>query len=122
MSKYMYELSYSSGSWARMLRVTDDRVKAFNALTESLGGSLDSAYWDVSGHAAYAIADMPDSAAASAVAAVVAQTGACKKIEVHEVFTQDQFTGMLQLAENAKSTYKVPGAAAVASDYSGSAY
>jgi len=114
VAKYIYALSYSSGTWARLLRVTDDRIKAFSALAESLGGSLDSAYWETSGRSAYAVADMPDSTAAAAVAAVIAQTGACKEVEVNEVFTQDQFTGMLRMADNAAGTYKVPGAAAIA--------
>jgi uncharacterized protein with GYD domain len=116
MPKYMYICTYSSGSWARLLRISDDRLRAIRELMESLGGSLDCAYWEVSARAAYAVADMPDSACAAAAAAVLNHSGAFKGVEVHEVFTHDQFTGMLDLAENVSGKYKVPGSELLADD------
>jgi len=116
MPKYMYLCTYSSGSWARLLRISDDRLKAIRELMESLGGSLDCAYWEVSARSAFAVADMPDSASAAAATAVLNHTGAFKRVEVHEVFTHDQFTGMLELADNVSDRYKVPGSELLADD------
>jgi hypothetical protein len=44
MSKFMIKFTYSCGSWARMVKVTDDRTTAVRALVESLGGSLDQVF------------------------------------------------------------------------------
>jgi len=101
-----------------MIRVADDRVEAANALMQSLGGSLESAYWEVSARAVYAIVDLPDSSAAAAVAAVLTHTGAFKNVEVHEVLTQAQFTGVLELADDVSQVYRVPGQAALQDDSS----
>jgi uncharacterized protein with GYD domain len=109
MPKYMYSATYSPGSWARMMRIADDRAKAVRQLMESLGGSLESTYWEVSARAVFAIADLPDSSAAAAVAAVLSQSGAFKQVEANEVLTQDQFTGVLELADNVSEVYRVPG-------------
>ena len=109
MPKYMYSATYSPGSWARMMRIADDRVKAVRLLMESLGGSLEFTYWEVSARAVFAVADLPDSSSAAAVAAVLSQSGAFKKVETNEVLTQDQFTGVLELADNVSEAYRVPG-------------
>ena len=118
MPNYMVRCTYSPGSWARMIRVADDRVEAANALMQSLGGSLESAYWEVSARAVYAFVDLPDSSAAAAVAAVLTHTGAFKNVEVHEVLTQAQFTGVLELADDVSQVYRVPGQAALQDDSS----
>lgn len=109
MPKYMFICSYSSGSWARLMRATDDRVDATNRLMEYLGGNLRELYWEASGRAAYAIADMPDSAAAAAAIAVITHTGAFKSVEASELLTQEQLDNVLELADNAADVYDVPG-------------
>lgn len=92
MPKFIVFCSYSTGSWARMMRSIDDRVAMAGKLTECLGGSLECVYWEVSTRAVYAIADMPDSTCAAA-AAVLTHTGAFKSEETHELLTQDQLCG-----------------------------
>jgi uncharacterized protein with GYD domain len=109
MPKFLCSATYSSGSWARMIRISEDRAKAVNDLLESLGGSLDSTYWEVSARSVFALIDMPDSASATAVAAVMTHTGAFKSVEVHEVFSQQQFNDVLELAESVSSVYTPPG-------------
>jgi uncharacterized protein with GYD domain len=92
-----------------MIRISEDRVKAVKELLASLGGSVESTYWEVSARSVYAIVDLPDSFAAAAVAAVMSHTGAYKSVEVHEVLTQDQFNAVLELADNVAGTYTPPG-------------
>jgi len=105
-----------------MIRVADDRVEAANELMQSLGGSLESAYWEVSARAVYAIVDLPDSSAATAVAAVLTHTGAFKNVELHEVLTQAQFTGVLELADDVSHVYRAPGQALLEEDSSRSRF
>ncbi len=118
MPKYMYICAYSPGSWARLMRVSDDRVGAASRLMNYLGGRLDSAYWEVSGRAVYAIADMPDSATAAAATAVLTHTGAFKSVESNELLTQEQLNGVLELADDATDAYNVPGHLVLADDSS----
>ena len=59
MGKYMFTAHYSSGSWARMVKSSDDRTAVMRSLVESLGGSLDQIYWTAHDGAAHAIADLP---------------------------------------------------------------
>jgi len=105
-----------------MIRVADDRAEAADKLLQSLGGSLESAYWEVSARAVYAFVDLPDSSAATAVAAVLTHTGAFKNVEVHEVLTQAQFTGVLELADDVSQVYRVPGQAVLQDDSSQSRF
>jgi len=109
MSKFMYTCTYSPGSWARLMRMSDDRLKAGGALVEALGGSVDDAFWEVSARAVYVITEMPDSTAAAAAAAVLTGTGAFKNVEAHEVLSQEQFGNMLELADDTSQVYEAPG-------------
>ena len=118
MPKFLCNATYSSGSWARMIRISEDRVKAVNDLLSSLGGTLESTYWEVSARAVYALIDMPDSASATAVAAVMTHTGAFKSVEVHEVLTQHQFNEVLELADSVAGIYTPPGQALLDGDSS----
>jgi hypothetical protein len=62
--------------------------------------------------------DLPDSSAATAVAAVMSQSGAFKDVDAKEVLTQDQFRGALELADDSAKIYRVPGQAALDDDLS----
>jgi uncharacterized protein with GYD domain len=91
------------------MRISEDRVKAVQDLLASLGGSLDSTYWEVSARAVHALINLPDSSSATAVAAVLTHTGAFKNVEVHEVLTQEQFNEVLELADSVSDVYTPPG-------------
>jgi len=119
---YMLNATYSSGSWARLIRAVDDRSTAVNKLMRSLGGSLENVYWEVSARAVHAVVDLPDSSCAAAAAGVLSQTGAFRSVDVEEVLTQSQFTGVLQLADNVSQEYRVPGQALLEDDSSQPAF
>jgi uncharacterized protein with GYD domain len=116
MPKYMYICAYSPGSWARMIRISDDRTEAAKTLVEALGGTLECVFWEVSTQAAYAVADMPDSSTAAAATAVLNHTGAFKNVESHQLLTQDQMSGILRLASDVSDVYRVPGQAVLEGD------
>jgi uncharacterized protein with GYD domain len=118
MPRFMFVCSYSPGSWARLMRVADDRVSAANRLYEYLGGSLHEAYWEVSGRSVYALVDLPDSATAAAATTVLEHTGAFRSVEADELLTQEQLSNVLELADNAADVYNVPGQALLSDDSS----
>jgi uncharacterized protein with GYD domain len=114
--KFMVKFTYSSASWARMLKVPEDRASAVAALMEHLGGSLEAIYWEVETASAYVIADLPDSVSAAAVITAVTKTGAFTEVRVHEVLTQDQLRDMVALAQSTDEVYRPPGQAAIERD------
>jgi len=122
MPTYMLNGTYSSGSWARLIRIVDDRSAAVDELMRSMGGGLEHVYWEVSARAVHAVVDLPDSSSAAAAAGVLNQTGAFRSVEVEEVLTQAQFTDVLQLADDVSQTYRVPGQALLEDDSSQSRF
>jgi len=113
MGHFMIKFSYTTGSWARMLKITDDRTAAVRTLLESVGGSLELMWWDVSSGAAYVIADLPDAVSAAAVITATSKTGAFTSVEAHEMLTQDQLRDALALAKVACQAFDPPGIAAM---------
>ena len=113
MCKFMIKFDYSTGSWARMARVTDDRTAAVTAMMDSLGGSLQAIYWDAQKCAAYALVDLPDSVSAAAAVTAAASTGAFVGVEAHELLTEHQVHDALTLAKVAGKAYHAPGISAI---------
>ena len=109
MTKYLMIFYYSSGSWARMLRHPNDRVRIVGSVMEALGGSLDSYHWDLLNGAALVVASLPDSQAAGAVGMVASGSGAFKNVEIHEMLGTDEVMNSRILAQNIADLYKVPG-------------
>jgi len=114
--KFVIMFRYSSASWARMLKIPEDRASAEAVLMEHLGGSLESIYWEVETASAYVTADLPDSVSAAAVIAAATKTGAFTEIQVHEVLTQDQLRDMVALAQSTEDVYRAPGQTAIERD------
>ena len=101
-----------------MMHIADDRTMAGKQLMESVGGTMEAVYWMVSARTAFCIADLPDSHAASAVAAVLTGTGAVQNLEMNEILTQEQFSAVLGLADSIAPDYRRPGEAAMKGDSS----
>jgi len=117
MGKYVFTAKYSSGSWARLVNGSDDRVATTRSLIESLGGSLEIIYWAAQSGTAHAIADLPDELAAKAVVTAVFETGAFASVEAEELLTQEQLRDTLVLTRSAQEFYEAPGKPAVDSSY-----
>ena len=109
MPKYLTTFTYSSGAWARLINSPEDRTKAAQNVVEALGGTLECVYWQMEGNDGLAIADFPDSIAASAVHTAILKTGAFKSVDTHELLTQQQLHDRLVLARDATEVYEVPG-------------
>jgi uncharacterized protein with GYD domain len=113
MLKYVMKFVYSSGSWARMLKVPEDRASAVAALMQHFGGSLESIYWEVETASSYVTADLPDSVSAAAVIIAATHAGAFREVHVHEVLTQDQLRDVVALAKSSEDVYRPPGQAVI---------
>jgi uncharacterized protein with GYD domain len=116
MGKFCMTFDYSNASWARMLAVVDDRVRAVEELMEHFGGTFDAAYWEVDSAQAIVIGDFPDAVSATAAITAATKTGAFKDVRVREVLTQDQLRDVIDLAKSAEGVYRAPGSASVERD------
>jgi hypothetical protein len=57
----------------------------------------------------FAIAQVPGSAQAAALSAMISGTGAFRAVQTHELLTQDQLSQTLQLASRAGQAFQRPG-------------
>jgi uncharacterized protein with GYD domain len=117
MGKYLLTGQYSSASWARLVKGSDDRTAAVRSLVGSLGGSLDLLYWAAHSCAVYAIAEFPDAISAKAFVTATVKTGAFTGVEAEELLSQDQLRDTLVLTRAAEKFYEAPGQSAVEPAY-----
>ena len=76
MSHYLFRARYSQqGIQGVMKEGAAARIVAVRQLTESVGGSLETAYWAFGDDDFICIAELPDNAAATALASTVAASG-----------------------------------------------
>jgi uncharacterized protein with GYD domain len=87
----------------------DDRTTAAQKVVDALGGTLESIYWRMDSEDGLAIADFPDSVAASGVETAIFKTGAFKAVDAYELLTKQQLRERLILARDATQAYEVPG-------------
>jgi uncharacterized protein with GYD domain len=106
MPKYMFKGSYSQSGIAGVMKDGGSaRVEAARSLAESVGGTLESYYFALGGHDFYAVADLPDSGAAVAVAATVAASGAMSSFETVVLLTPEEADAAAQRTVS----YRPPG-------------
>lgn len=117
MGKYMFTFQYSAGSWARLVKASDDRAVAGRSLLACLGGSLDVLYWSAQSSAAYAIVELPDAISAKAAVTAGFETGAFASVDVEELLSQEQLNDMLMLTRAAEEFYVAPGRSVVEPSY-----
>jgi uncharacterized protein with GYD domain len=110
MAKYAIFFTYTSDTWARMIKNPGDRTAAARQVADSVGGSLESGYWMFGApHDGFAVFDVPDSVRAATLSVAAGSTGAFKHLETHELLTQDQLSQVLSHAEDAARVYQPPG-------------
>jgi uncharacterized protein with GYD domain len=106
MAKYLLKVSYSGdGLKGVMKEGGTSRVKAVKRALEGVGGSLESFYFAFGADDVYVIADVPDHAAAVAMAATVATSGAISRYETVVLLTPSE----IDEAMNVSVDYTPPG-------------
>jgi uncharacterized protein with GYD domain len=77
MPKYLFRANYTASGAAGLLKEGGSgRMKAIEALANSVGGSVESVYWALGSDDVFIIADMPDNNAAAALSLTVGASGA----------------------------------------------
>jgi uncharacterized protein with GYD domain len=110
MPRFITFFSYTGASAKAMVDRPSDRAAAAKALTESLGGTLESFYWMHGKHDGFLITDLPDGATAASLALATASTGAITNVVTHEIFGADEQGAIVQGASTARNAYQPPSA------------
>ena len=106
MPHYMFRASYTQqGIQGVMKEGAASRTAAVNALAASVGGRIDSAYWAFGDDDFLAIGELPDNAAAMAIAAAVGASGAAR-VTTTVLLTAAE----VDEARARRTAYRAPGA------------
>jgi uncharacterized protein with GYD domain len=108
MPRYITFFSYTGASAKAMIEHPSDRSAAAKALTESLGGTLESFYWMQGRHDGFLITTLPDGVSASALSVAASATGAIVDFETHQLFDHDEQSAIMRQAASALAAYKPP--------------
>lgn len=106
MAMYLLKVSYSAdGLKGVMKEGGTSRVEAVKSALAGVGGSLESFYFAFGGADVYVIADVPDHAAAIAMAATVSASGAISNYETVVLLTPSE----IDEAAHRTVDYRPPG-------------
>ena len=107
MPRYLYQLAYTSDSWAAQLKDPQNRVEKVRSSVEQLGGKIVDAYYAFGEYAIVLVLDMPDNVSAAAFALAVAGGGAAKAAKTTPLMSIDE--GIEAIRKGAQSSYKPAG-------------
>ena len=107
MPKYMYQVAYTSESWATQLGSPQDREQQIGEVVQRLGGRLESFYYAFGDYDLVLIADFPDNESAAAISLAASSGGAVKSIKTTPLMTTSQ--GMEAMRKAAGAAYRPPG-------------
>ncbi len=106
MPKFLFRGTYSQSGIKGVLNEGGSRRRDVAAkLAESLGGHLEGFYFAFGSHDFYAIGDLPDNAAAVALAATVGASGAMSSFETVPLLTPEE----ADEAVRRSASYQAPG-------------
>ena len=109
MPKYAIFFRLTSPTIAAAMETPTDRSAVVSRLCEEAGGHLESYYWMFGDYDGFAIAELPDSRAAAAVALAVNSTGAFSHFATHELIPADEVNDRLEAANRLRKVYTPPG-------------
>lgn len=106
MPKFLFRGSYSQEGIKGVRKEGGaGRKDAAAALAESVGGRLEAFYFAFGAHDFFAIGDLPDNAAAVALAATIGASGAMSSFETVPLLTSDEVDEAARRSVN----YRPPG-------------
>lgn len=109
MAKFVVFFNYTAETWSKMISTPSDRLAAVREMAQTVGGDVESLYFMFGAKDGFVIVDVPDAAAAAAVAIAVSSTGAVQNLETHELIAPADLGGVLERAGTAKGGYRPPG-------------
>ncbi len=107
MPLYLVQFAYSSETWARLLKNPEDRTTATESMVRQSGGRLVGLYYHAGEYDGFVLADLPDDAAANALAMATASSGAMRLLKTTRLYSPSEVVETLGKA--ARLQYRPPG-------------
>ena len=108
MTLYLTKFSYTTETWARLVKNPEDRRKAAQSYIESVGGKLLGFWYAFGTHDGYNLWEAPDNVSIAAVAVAISGGGALSSLETTVLLTVEDTLQALQKAGQLR--YRAPGA------------
>ena len=108
MNLYLTRFSYTTETWARMMKNPEDRREAARKYIESVGGKLHGFWYAFGEYDGYNLWEAPDNVSMAAVALAIGSGGALSSFETTVLMTVDETLDAIRKAEQVK--YRPPGA------------
>ena len=108
MPLFLTKFSYTSETWARLIRNPEDRRNAAQTYIGSVGGKLHGFWYAFGTHDGYNLWEAPDNVSMAAVAPAIGAGGALSSIETNVLLTVEETIDALRKAESIR--YRAPGA------------
>ena len=108
MAHYLFQAAYSSDAWAAQIQNPQNRIDAVRAQVESLGGTIDHAWYAFGEYDLVAIVQMPDNVSMATMAIAIAAGGATKAAKTTPLMTIDE--GIEAMTRAGSLTYQPPSA------------
>ena len=108
MSKYLFQLAYTSDAWATQVKNPHHARDRATTVIESLGGKIESLYYSFGEYDLVGIMDMPGNVNAAAVSLAVSAGGAVKSMQITPLMEMEE--GLAAMTAAATATYSPPSA------------
>ena len=109
MGLYLIQASYTSESWAALVRNPQDARARVEAVVEKLGGTLHGIWYAFGEYDVIAIGEYPDNVTGAAAALVVAAGGALKSGKTTPLLSMEEGVAAMRKAGEASGVYSKPG-------------
>jgi len=107
MTHFMFQASFTSEAWSKMVREPQNREQAIRPVIEKLGGKV-VGYWFAFGEAdAVVIVQMPDNVSAAAASLAATAGGSIKSLKTTPLMSVDE--GMQAMRKAGAAGYRAPG-------------
>jgi uncharacterized protein with GYD domain len=107
MPMYLTRFSYTSETWARLVKKPEDRRAAARQYIEAAGGKLHGFWYAFGDHDGYTLWEAPDNVSMAATAIAIGGGGALSSFQTIVLLTVEETLAALEKASSI--AYRPPG-------------
>ena len=108
MASYLFQVAYTSESWAMQVAQQPNVVDRITPLVEACGGTLRSCFYAFGDYDLIAMADFPTPEGAAAFSLAATAGGSLKTIKTTELLTVEEGLSAMRTASAAGAVYTPP--------------
>ena len=108
MARYMFQVAYTSESWATQVRIQADVVERVEPLISACNGTLEALYYAFGESDIVGIGEFKTAEDAAAFAMAVVAGGAVKSFQTTPLMTIEQGMKAMKRASSAAGVYHAP--------------